>query len=288
MENIDDQVIGTLEQNETLRDLLRNDLIRNLVSIAIALILGFIVLKASKKIIERLLHNKKTGKVSKSKLRTISSLIYSIIKVIVIFIVITIVLDKVGINTSSIIATAGIGGIAIAFGSQTIIQDFIKGIFIVLDDQIRVGDWIIAAGAEGEVEELNLRNTHIRDFDGSLHIIPNSQISNVQNYNRGNNIAQVYYRLSYEVTLDEAKDIADTVAKKIEADADTKKDVIANFTFFEVNSFDPHSYVVRITAETTEGMVWAVQRKARELIKEEMEKRNLRASLVEYDKNEEV
>ena len=265
-----------------------NDLIRNLVSIAIALILGFIVLKASKKIIERLLHNKKTGKVSKSKLRTISILIYSIIKVIVIFIVITIVLDKVGINTSSIIATAGIGGIAIAFGSQTIIQDFIKGIFIVLDDQIRVGDWIIAAGAEGEVEELNLRNTHIRDFDGSLHIIPNSQISNVQNYNRGNNIAQVYYRLSYEVTLDEAKDIADTVAKKIEADADTKKDVIANFTFFEVNSFDPHSYVVRITAETTEGMVWAVQRKARELIKEEMEKRNLRASLVEYDKNEEV
>ena len=106
-----------------------------------------------------------------AKIETISKLLYSIIKFAVIFIVINIILDSVGINTSSLIATAGIGGIAIAFGSQTIIQDFIMGIFIVIDDRIRVGDWVIAAGCEGTVEQLNLRTTLIRDFNGSLHTV---------------------------------------------------------------------------------------------------------------------
>lgn len=84
-----------------------------------------------------------------AKIETISKLLYSIIKFAVIFIVINIILDSVGINTSSLIATAGIGGIAIAFGSQTIIQDFIMGIFIVVDDRIRVGDWVIAKRLRG-------------------------------------------------------------------------------------------------------------------------------------------
>lgn len=280
-QDFDQQVIDTLDQNQMLRTFMKNALIAKLVTIAIAVLIGYILIRMSKKLLDKILNkNDGTRGANPAKVATITKLLYSIIKFIIIFIVVNIILDSVGINTSSLIATAGIGGIAIAFGSQTIIQDFIMGIFIVIDDRIRVGDWVIAAGREGEVEQLNLRTTLVRDFNGSLHIIPNSQIKEVQNFNRGNNLAQVTFSLPYEVSLKEAKEIIDTVADKLRDNPDFKGKVIEEFKFFEVSSFEPIIYVVKMIATTKDGYQWAYQRAARSLVKEEMEKRNIRANKV--------
>lgn len=276
MANFEDQVIDTLDQNAMLRELTKNAIIAKLITAAIAILIGYILIRASGKVLDKFLKKGRDPKIANAaKVETISKLLYSIIKFAILFIVINIILDTIGINTSSLIATAGIGGIAIAFGSQTIIQDFIMGIFIVVDDRIRVGDWVIAAGCEGEVEQLNLRTTLIRDFNGSLHIIPNSQIKNVQNFNRGNNLAQVVFSLPYDISLKEAKDIINLVANKLEKDPDFKGKVIENYKFFEITSFDPRAYIVKMMATTKEGYQWAYQRAARSLIKEEMEKRNI-------------
>ena len=281
MENFEDQVIDTLDQNAMLRELTKNAIIAKLITAAIAILIGYILIRASGKVLDKFLKKGKNPKIANAaKIETISKLLYSIIKFAILFIVINIILDTIGINTSSLIATAGIGGIAIAFGSQTIIQDFIMGIFIVVDDRIRVGDWVIAAGCEGEVEQLNLRTTLIRDFNGSLHIIPNSQIKNVQNFNRGNNIAQVVFSLPYDINLKEAKDIVQVVADKLEKDPDFKGKVIENYKFFEITSFDPRAYIVKMKATTKEGYQWAYQRAARSLIKEEMEKRNISMPII--------
>lgn len=280
-QDFDQQVIDTLDQNQMLRTFMKNALIAKFVTIAIAVLIGYILIRMSKKLLDKILNkNDGTRGANPAKVATITKLLYSIIKFIIIFIVVNIILDSVGINTSSLIATAGIGGIAIAFGSQTIIQDFIMGIFIVIDDRIRVGDWVIAAGREGEVEQLNLRTTLVRDFNGSLHIIPNSQIKEVQNFNRGNNLAQVTFSLPYEVSLKEAKEIIDTVADKLRDNPDFKGKVIEEFKFFEVSSFEPIIYVVKMIATTKDGYQWAYQRAARSLVKEEMEKRNIRANKV--------
>lgn len=280
-QDFDQQVIDTLDQNQMLRTFMKNALIAKFVTIAIAVLIGYILIRMSKKLLDKILNkNDGTRGANPAKVATITKLLYSIIKFIIIFIVVNIILDSVGINTSSLIATAGIGGIAIAFGSQTIIQDFIMGIFIVIDDRIRVGDWVIAAGREGEVEQLNLRTTLVRDFNGSLHIIPNSQIKEVQNFNRGNNLAQVTFSLPYEVSLKEVKEIIDTVADKLRDNPDFKGKVIEEFKFFEVSSFEPIIYVVKMIATTKDGYQWAYQRAARSLVKEEMEKRNIRANKV--------
>lgn len=281
MENFDNLVIENLEENKMIKDLMKNAIIAKLVTIALAIIAGYILIKLAGKGLEKLLtKNKDTRVTNAAKVKTVSRLLYSIIKFVVIFIVVNIILDSVGINTSSLIATAGIGGIAIAFGSQTVIQDFIMGIFILIDDRIRVGDWVIAAGCEGEVEQLNLRTTVIRDFNGSVHIIPNSQIASVQNFNRGNNLAQVTFSLPYEVSLKEAKEIIDSVAEKLKTDPNFEGKITKGFEFFEISSFETFSYLVKMTATTKEGYQWMYQRAARALIKEEMEKRNIKASKV--------
>lgn len=281
MENFDNLVFENLEENKMIKDLMKNAIIAKLVTIALAIIAGYILIKLAGKGLEKLLtKNKDTRVTNAAKVKTVSRLLYSIIKFVVIFIVVNIILDSVGINTSSLIATAGIGGIAIAFGSQTVIQDFIMGIFILIDDRIRVGDWVIAAGCEGEVEQLNLRTTVIRDFNGSVHIIPNSQIASVQNFNRGNNLAQVTFSLPYEVSLKEAKEIIDSVAEKLKTDPNFEGKITKGFEFFEISSFETFSYLVKMTATTKEGYQWMYQRSARALIKEEMEKRNIKASKV--------
>lgn len=288
MENFDNLVIENLEENKMIKDLMKNAIIAKLVTIALAIIAGYIFIKLAGKGLEKLLtKNKDTRVTNAAKVKTVSRLLYSIIKFVVIFIVVNIILDSVGINTSSLIATAGIGGIAIAFGSQTVIQDFIMGIFILIDDRIRVGDWVIAAGCEGEVEQLNLRTTVIRDFNGSVHIIPNSQIASVQNFNRGNNLAQVTFSLPYEVSLKEAKEIIDSVAEKLKTDPNFEGKITKRFEFFEISSFDTFSYLVKMTATTKEGYQWMYQRAARALVKEEMEKRNIRTMKVELE-NEKI
>lgn len=288
MENFDNLVIENLEENKMIKDLMKNAIIAKLVTIALAIIAGYILIKLAGKGLEKLLtKNKDTRVTNAAKVKTVSRLLYSIIKFVVIFIVVNIILDSVGINTSSLIATAGIGGIAIAFGSQTIIQDFIMGIFILIDDRIRVGDWVIAAGCEGEVEQLNLRTTVIRDFNGSVHIIPNSQIASVQNFNRGNNLAQVTFSLPYEVSLKEAKEIIDSVAEKLKTDPNFEGKITKRFEFFEISSFETFSYLVKMTATTKEGYQWMYQRAARALVKEEMEKRNIRTMKVELE-NEKI
>lgn len=286
--DLDQQVVDTLDQNEMLRTVMKNALIAKLITIGIAVLIGYILIRMSGKVLDKII-NKDRGAMgaNPAKVATITKLLYSIIKFIIVFIVVNIILDSIGINTSSLIATAGIGGIALAFGSQTIIQDFIMGIFIVIDDRIRVGDWVVAAGREGEVEQLNLRTTLVRDFNGSLHIIPNSQIKEVQNFSRGTNLAQVSFSLPYEVSLKEAKEIIDIVADKLRANNDFKGKVIEEFKFFEISSFEPIIYIVKMTAKTREGYQWAYQRAARSLVKEEMEKRNIKANKVGLE-NEKV
>ena len=282
MEKIENQVFDNLEKNQMVHDLMKNVLVSRAITIGFAILAGFILIRIADKGLDKFLNKNQTSKVGNTaKIETISKLLYSIVKFAIIFIVVNIILDSVGINTSSLIATAGIGGIAIAFGSQTIIQDFIMGIFIVIDDRIRVGDWVIAAGCEGTVEQLNLRTTLIRDFNGSLHIIPNSKIANVQNFNRGKALAQVTFSLPYEVSLAEAKEIIDTVASKLAHNKEFKGKVKEGFKFFEISSFEPIVYIVKMTATTKEGYQWAYQREARSLVKEEMEKRNIRANKVE-------
>ncbi len=283
-------MIDQIEDTQVVRDLMKNKIIFTLVAIAIIFIASKLILNILRRLINKLLDGKGVQKSSlnQNKVNTISSAIYSVVRVVIIFIAITLILDVFGINTSTLIATAGVGGVAIALGTQTVIEDFIKGILIIVDDKIRVGEWIKVAGIEGEVEDIDFRVTKVRDFNGSLHIIPNSQITSVQNFNRGEIIADTTFSVSYDTPLDEIKEMVDDISKKL-LDKEENKDLfIERFKIFEINSLEAFSYKVRITATVKDGEQWQIGRQAREMIKYEMEKRKIKSALVEYEENEEI
>lgn len=285
IEKIDKMV----EKSSLLPDFMRNKLTINIISVLIVLILCFITLKLVHKIIRKFLNsNKNKLKRNPAKLETLSRIFYSVIRIIIIFIAITMILDIFGINTSSLIATAGIGGIAIALGAQTVIADFVKGVLIIFDDKLRVGEWVACSGVEGTVEEVNLRITKIRDYNGSLHIIPNSNITNVQNYNRGAQKSEAYFCVSNDTKLEDVKEMIEAVSQKIKSMPKYKKAFIEDLSFFEITEFKDFSYKVRVTSLVKIGTQWEISRKVRELIKIEMEKRNIKSSLLEEEIYEKI
>lgn len=283
-------MIEQIENQEMIRELMKNKLIYGAISIILVVLVSKIILNLLRKLIDKFLGGRvvKKSVVNKNKISTISKALYSVIRIVIIFIAITMILDIFGINTSTLIATAGVGGVAIALGTQTLIADFIKGIFIILDDKIRVGEWIMAAGVEGEVEALDFRVTKVRDFDGSLHIIPNSEITTVRNFNRGFMASEATFSVSYDTSLEEVKDMVAKVSNELSQMEEYKKVFKEKFEIFEIKDLNEFSYKVRIIARVRAGLQWEISRKARIIIKKEMEERNIKSSLVEYGKNEEI
>lgn len=288
MDEIND-IDKMVAKSSLLPDFMRNKLVINLISVIIVVLICFLTLKLVHKIIVRFFNrNKKKINRNSAKLETLTRIFYSTVRVIIIFIAITIILDIFGINTSSLIATAGIGGIAIALGAQTLIADFVKGIFIIFDDKLRVGEWVVCSGVEGTVEEVNLRITKIRDYNGSLHIIPNSNITNVQNYNRGAQRSEAYFCVSNDTKLEQVKAMIESVSQKIKNIPEYKNVFIEDLSFFEITEFKDFSYTVRVTSLVKIGTQWEISRKIRELIKIEMEERKIKSSLLEEEIYEKI
>src|SRR5438477_11682972 len=110
------------------------------------------------------------------QLRTLSGVVYSAGLFVLVFLALLQVLQVVGINMGPLLATAGIAGLAIGFGAQTLVHDVINGFFILMENQYVVGDVVRVAGVKGTVESMTMRNTTLRDDDGTIHIVPNSEI----------------------------------------------------------------------------------------------------------------
>ena len=278
-----------INSNELVKYFLDNKILVSLVKILLVIIAIKLILSISQRILKKIFNSKRYNEIKNiSKIETVSKAIYSIIRIFVIFIGITIILGVFGINTKTLIATAGIGGIAIALGAQSLIQDFIVGALIIIDDKMRVGEWVKVAGIEGTVEWLDFRITKIRDFNGSIHIIPNSQISTVENFNRGYQLADASFKLPNEVSLKEAKEIVEVVSEKLLKSDKLKNSFKEKFTFFEIKDFTDFTYMVRMIAKVKEGDQWMASRYARELVKEELENRNIKIRLVENSNGKEI
>jgi len=133
--------------------------------------------------------------------RTLGGLLQSMVRYVIYFITIVMILQEFKIDTTSIVAGAGIVGLALGVGAQSLIRDFITGFFIVLENQFAVGDYIVSGDMAGTVEDIGLRVTKLRDGNGVLHIIPHGAISRVSNYTRGHMQAVVNVPVAYKADI---------------------------------------------------------------------------------------
>ena len=278
-----------------INQIAKTNILKDIIIILIILVLSKILLEAMSHFINKAFSNKMDEDgYRKVRIETLSKNLYTVIRFIVGFIIVMIILDMLGINTRSIIATAGIGGVAIAFGAQTLVKDIVTGIIIIVDDTFRVGDWIIAGGVEGTVETLGMRHAKIRDYDGSLHTIPNSQITNVQNLNSGPIKFECNIYLSYDVPFEEALDIVDSVSRRLKKEKDLSRYIVEDVSLFGIMEIRESSYVAKTTAVAVPGHQWELARRERKLIIDEIYHRDLNPSIQVVaiangkDKNEEI
>lgn len=147
--------------------------------------------------------------------RTLGALLKTILRYTVYFIATVMLLQEFKIDTTSIIAGAGIIGLAVGVGAQSLVKDFITGFFIILEDQYAVGDYIVSAEMSGTVEEVGFRITKLRDANGVLHILPNSSISRVSNFTRGYMQAVVNIPVAYDADLSKVIELLETVGREV-------------------------------------------------------------------------
>lgn len=177
------------------------------------------------RLVRRLLHALKThilGRVDglrdSRRLETLMSVFRYTANIVVAGLVIMLTLGAIGISITPLLATAGVAGIAIGFGAQTLVKDFFTGLFLLIENQVSEGDVIEVAGKSGSVERVTLRHIRIRDYDGSVHFIPNSMITVVTNRSRDYGYAVIDINIKREDDVEHAFELMRGVAQEMQAD----------------------------------------------------------------------
>lgn len=167
-------------------------------------------------------------------------------------------------NTGTLLASAGVLGVALGFGSQSLVKDVIGGFFILFEDQFAVGEYIKAGDFAGTVEEIGLRATKLRDFGGEVHILPNGSITAVTNYNRGKMRALVDIHIPYDQDLDRAMEVMHTVCEGVSEDY--KETIIDKPVVQGVIQFGERYATLRVVAYTKPNEQWELERELRRRI----------------------
>ena len=166
------------------------------------------------------------------------------------------VLAQLGVNIGPLIAGASVAGIAIGFGAQAIVKDFVSGIFIILENQYRVGDVITLTGITGTVEEITVRQTVLRDVDGAKHFIPNGQIGVTSNLTMDYSNLVMNVEVSYDADIGQVRKVIDEVSAKLAKDPDYKDSVVEAPKFLRIQEFGSHAVVVRVFGKLKPGAQW--------------------------------
>jgi small-conductance mechanosensitive channel len=176
-------------------------------------------------------------------------------------------LSAVGIEIGPLVAGAGIVGVAIGFGAQTLVKDVISGMFFLLDDAFRVGEYIESGSIRGTVEAFSLRSIKLRHHRGALHTIPFGSLEKITNYSRDWVIDKMTVNVTYDTDLDKAKRVIKEVSKQIMADPELAPNIIEPLKMQGVEQFGDFAIQVRLKMMTKPGEQFVIRRRAYAMIK---------------------
>ena len=207
------------------------------------------------------------GERRKQRAETMGSVLKSVASGLIIAIVIVMVLDQVGVNIAPIIASAGIVGVALGFGAQNLVKDFLSGIFMILEDQYGVGDSVDLGEAIGTVEAVGLRVTRLRDVDGTVWYVRNGEILRVGNQSQNWARTVLDITVAYDSDLDQVQQLLQEEATAMYEDEQYHDIIIEAPEVWGVERFDKDGAVVRVVLKTAPLQQWPVARALRQRIK---------------------
>ncbi|ASR35020.1 mechanosensitive ion channel protein MscS [Prauserella marina] len=199
----------------------------------------------------------------RQRAKTIGSVLKSLTTALVYGLAFVLILGELGINLAPIIASAGIVGVALGFGAQNLVRDFLSGIFMMLEDQYGVGDVVDVGEAVGTVESVGLRITTLRDLNGTVWYVRNGEVLRVGNSSQGYAVAVVDIPLGYNADVALATTVLQEVAAEAADSGPLASDVLETPEVLGVESVTPEGIQLRMTARVRPGRQWAVQRALR-------------------------
>jgi len=224
---------------------------------------------------------KRTGGVQHVRqVRTVAGVIKSLgVFLIVFFTGMALLKDAFNINIEPLLASAGIAGLAIGFGAQTLVKDVINGFFIILENQFQVGDTIRVAGVTGSVEEISMRRTSLRDGDGTLHIVPNGSIQLVSNMTRDWSQVTLSVAVDYAENSDRVLELLRQVAQAVAGDPQFKPDIVSEPQVPGIERVRGREVDYLVLVRVQPQRRFDAARELRQRIKESFEKNNVKAGV---------
>jgi len=210
------------------------------------------------------------------RITTVSRVLRYTATVVVVLVAGMLVLGELGISIAPILATAGVAGVAIGFGAQSLIRDYFSGFFMLIEDQIREGDVVEVAGKGGLVEEVTLRYVRLRDMDGHVHFVPNGEIKLVTNRTRGFATPVVDVGIAYREDIDEVLGVMRETAAALRADPQWKNRIVDDLEVIGVERWGDSAVVLRARLKVVPPIEqWNVKREYLKRLKKAFEERGI-------------
>jgi small-conductance mechanosensitive channel len=257
----------------------------HVLSVVVTLALGFLVWEFTKARIDKKLREEmpvtdddhEEGGAGGSRTGTLLILLRKFIATVLFVIVTLIVLSSIGINIGPLIAGAGVVGLAIGFGAQTLVKDIIAGVFFLIDDAFRVGDYVEAGAAKGGVEQISLRSIRLRHPRGMVYTIPFGDLKTVTNFSRDYTITKLDIRVRFDTDLEKIRKIVKRINKSLRKDEAINRVMLDDLKSQGVKEFDDSAMIVRVKFKTLPGEQFVMKKEVYRLIQEEF-----RASGIEF------
>lgn len=183
-----------------------------------------------------------------------------LVTIVIGLITVMLVLAELGVSLAPILGAAGVVGLAVGFGAQSLVKDFVTGFFLLLENQIRQGDVVEIDGHSGSVEEITLRFVRLRDYEGAVHYVPNGQITTVINRTRGFGNAVFEIGVAYREDIDEVMALMRKVAAQLRADEKFSARIQEDLDIAGVDRWDDSAVIVRCRIRCVAAEQWGVKR----------------------------
>ena len=245
--------------------------------IVLVFILIAIAVKLSGFLVTRLISfgGKKDNSEFKKRSETLGSVLHNILKILILILGTMMILTELGIEIGPILAAAGIIGLAVGFGAQHVVQDVISGFFILMEDQIRIGDIVQIADKGGVVEKVNVRMTILRDVAGNVHYIRNGQINVVTNMTKDFSRYVFEIGVAYRENIDRVIEVIKEIDTDLRSDEEFKNDILDPIEVLGLDQFADSAIVVKARTKTKPSKQWRIGREFNRRLKKRFDELNI-------------
>jgi len=267
----------------TSRDTVMTRLVRGVLSSVVILLVADFLWQVVKAQIDRRIPNVQTPAapgseqaVSQARMRTLLPIFRMAAFIILVAVAILMALSSLGVEIGPLIAGAGIFGVAVGFGSQTLVKDVISGIFYLLDDAFRVGEYVQSGSYKGTVESLGFRSVKLRHHRGPIFTVPYGQLGAVENMSRDWVIDKMTINVVYDTDLDKTKKVIKQVGKDLAADPELASNIIEPLKMQGVEQFGEFAIQLRMKMMTRPGEQFVIRRRAYAMLKKAFDENGIR------------